>query len=256
MRTTNARPSRTAVSSSWTFISKPPSPVTVTTRRSGRASFAAIAPGSPMPMAAKPLEMMTVFGRRVGQALGHPELVRADVGDDEIVGLQRRLQIRDDPLRQHREGIVVASTIVGRPDGRNPLRVGRHQRRQQLQRLAHVGDDLDHRLVARVDLGRGEVDVHDAEPARGIPARRRPLDGIVADRDHQVGVREADARRVVGGHADRGARQRVIGRDRALGHERGDDRDPRALGERRQLGRGLAANHAVAGENQRVRPPG
>ena len=83
--------------------------MTVTTRRSGRASFAAIAPGSPMPMAAKPLEMMTVFGRRVAEALGHPELVRADVGDHEIVGPQHRLQVGDDPLRQHGERVVVPS---------------------------------------------------------------------------------------------------------------------------------------------------
>ena len=58
-----ATPSRTAVSSSCEFIRKPPSPLTATTRRSGRASFAATAPGSAMPMAAKPLEMMQVLGR-------------------------------------------------------------------------------------------------------------------------------------------------------------------------------------------------
>jgi hypothetical protein len=166
--------------------------------------------------------------------------VRANVGDHEIVGLDRRLEIRDDPLRQQRERVVVTSLVFRRPRGRNALGMGRYQRGQQLQRLPHVGDDLDRGLIARVDLGRGEVDVHDAQPAGRIPARRPPLDGIVADGDHEIGGREADARRVVGRHADRGERQRVVGRDGALGHEGRDDGNAGALGEHRELARGLA----------------
>ena len=54
---------RTAVSSSCMFIIKPPSPVTASTRRSGYTSFAATAPGTAMPIAAKPLEIRHVFGR-------------------------------------------------------------------------------------------------------------------------------------------------------------------------------------------------
>ncbi len=53
---------RLAVSSSWLFIRKAPSPASATTLRCGWTSFAAIAPGSAMPIAAKPLLMMTVFG--------------------------------------------------------------------------------------------------------------------------------------------------------------------------------------------------
>ena len=60
--TTTGRPRRVAVSISWTFIRKPPSPETVTARRSGWARAAAMAPGRPMPMVAKPLLMITVFG--------------------------------------------------------------------------------------------------------------------------------------------------------------------------------------------------
>ena len=41
---------------------KPASPVTATTLRSGSASFAAIAPGTAMPIEAKPFEMMQVLG--------------------------------------------------------------------------------------------------------------------------------------------------------------------------------------------------
>jgi hypothetical protein len=51
-----------AVSSSWLFIRKPPSPQSATTLRSGWTSLAAMAPGSEMPIAANPLEMITVFG--------------------------------------------------------------------------------------------------------------------------------------------------------------------------------------------------
>ncbi len=48
---------------------KPPSPVTVTTRRSGYSNLAATAPGSPIPIEAKPFEMMQVFGARHGNIL-------------------------------------------------------------------------------------------------------------------------------------------------------------------------------------------
>src|SRR5439155_971467 len=42
--------SRLAVSSSWTLMRNPPSPLTVTTRRFGSISFAAIPPGTAMPI--------------------------------------------------------------------------------------------------------------------------------------------------------------------------------------------------------------
>ena len=86
----------------------------------------------------------------------------------------------------------------------------------------------------------------------GIPARRRPLDRIVADRDHQIGIREADALGVVGRHA-RPWRPPAGGRTAmaplAMNVVTTGIRSP--LGERRQLLRGLAANHAVAGQDQR-----
>ena len=59
-------PTRTAVSSSCTFIRKPPSPQAARTRRLGYSSLAPIAPGSAIPMLANPLEMMQVFGRVQG----------------------------------------------------------------------------------------------------------------------------------------------------------------------------------------------
>ena len=56
-------PIRRAVSISCEFIMKPASPVTATAGRSGKASLAAMAPGTPIPIAAKPLEMMHELGR-------------------------------------------------------------------------------------------------------------------------------------------------------------------------------------------------
>ena len=58
--------SRTAVSSSWQFMRKPPSPLTVITLRSGWTSLAAIAVGSAIPIPASPLAMNTVFGSWAG----------------------------------------------------------------------------------------------------------------------------------------------------------------------------------------------
>ena len=52
-----------AIRSYYEFIRKPASPVTVSAVRSGKASLAAIAPGTPIPIAANPFEMMQVLGR-------------------------------------------------------------------------------------------------------------------------------------------------------------------------------------------------
>ena len=66
MTLTNGVFSRIAVSSSWQFMRKPPSPLTVTTLRSGCTSLAAIAHGSAKPMPARPLAISTVFGSCAG----------------------------------------------------------------------------------------------------------------------------------------------------------------------------------------------
>src|SRR5439155_14585196 len=131
------------------FIRRPPSPVTATTRRPGSASLAAIAPGSPMPMAANPLEIMTVFGscarnRCATQSLGAPpsEITRSSGS---------RTDSRDDALGEEREPVVEATRVVGRAAWRAPLRADRHHRRQELKGLTDVGHDLDRGLVARID---------------------------------------------------------------------------------------------------------
>ena len=59
--------SRAAVSSSAATIMRPPSPVKHTTRRSGRASCAAMAAGSAKPMVARPLEISSSPGSSASQ---------------------------------------------------------------------------------------------------------------------------------------------------------------------------------------------
>ena len=59
---TNGRCSRSAVSISWEFIKNAPSPVATSTRASGRAIFAPIAPGTVQAMVDRPLEIRQVFG--------------------------------------------------------------------------------------------------------------------------------------------------------------------------------------------------
>src|SRR5262244_3629074 len=60
--TGNVSPKRFAVATSPHVIRKQPSPTRQTTGRSGRTSFAAIAPGRPKPMDDQPLVIWNVFG--------------------------------------------------------------------------------------------------------------------------------------------------------------------------------------------------
>src|SRR6185369_2590825 len=60
-----------------------------------------------------------------------------------------------------------------------------------LERDADVADQLDLRLVLRVDLGGLGIDVDDPLLAIGVPAARRVLDEVVADGDDEVRAIEA-----------------------------------------------------------------
>ena len=123
--------------------------------------------------------------------------------------------------------------------------------------LAH---DLDRRVVVAVELGRRRVHVHDdLVPAR-IPQHRRPLDQVVADRDHDVGLGELFHVRELGpGPLEPHRRERVLSvrHERAFGHVGVRRPDPGALHEPAQgLDRGAAgglpANDAVADEDHRL----
>ena len=103
--------SRTAVSSSWQFMRKPPSPLTVTTLRSGCTSLAAIAVGSAIPMPARPLAMNTVFGSCAGNMRAIHSLCRPT---SEISMSSRPQRLADLPQRArrlHRERVVVLGRL-------------------------------------------------------------------------------------------------------------------------------------------------
>jgi hypothetical protein len=121
---------------------------------------------------------------------------------------------------------------VGNSGGRR-LRLGAHgdEGRQELERLTHIRDNLDLRLVARVHFGRREVDVDQAGMPRRIPAGRAVLYGIVAHGHDDIRLGKTGAVDVFGRQADGRNHERVVGGQGALGHERRQNRDLRALGQ-------------------------
>ena len=187
----------------------------------------------------------------------HPHLVRADVGDRDILRREHFAQIPHDFLRLDRKAVVgsvaravVEDRLADRFERRALLRL-RFQRdpakgRRDVAQGAHRDD------VMRVDLGRQRVDVNDRLVAIRIPHVRVILDHVVADADHDVGLVERKPRQVAGLEADGSQRQFVRERDYALGHERVRDRNSQDLGEGDQrVGRALA-DDAIAGEDHRV----
>ena len=119
------------------------------------------------------------------------------------------------------------------------------------ERAVDVADQLDLGPVLGVDLGRLGVDVDDPLAAVGVPAGRRVLDEVVADADHEIRPVEPGQDVVAGLEPDGHQRQVRPVVDRALAHERRRDRDVETAGEGAQLRRGAAAEHAVAGEDER-----
>ena len=178
-RFTIASPSRLAVSSSWTFIRKPPSPEMVTTCRSrGSTSLAAIAAGTAKPIAAAPFEIRTVFGWCAGQRRETQSLCAPTSEMRTSSGAHHLAQVAQHPLRLHREAVVGAllkrqpqELAVGR--GRQP---GRRLRRDQVpevgQDRADPAGQLDVGDVVLVDLGRDRVDADD-RAGRGAGSSRR-----------------------------------------------------------------------------------
>src|SRR5262245_13838846 len=63
----NGAPIRSAVSSSWQFMEKPPSPTAARTGALGRASLAPIAALKPYAIPESPFDIQNVSGKRLGQ---------------------------------------------------------------------------------------------------------------------------------------------------------------------------------------------
>ena len=118
--------------------------------------------------------------------------------------------------------------------------------------VVEVADQVDLGDEVLVDLGRDGVDADDPLVASRVPVRRRVLDEVVADGDHDVGVLEAGQRVVARLQADGAERVRVLVVERALAHERLGDADAGGAGELAQRGGGAGARDAVAGQHDRV----
>ena len=80
----------------------PPSPVTATTRRCGYKSFAAIAPGTAIPMAANPLETMQEFGVSQGNIRAIQSLWAPTSHTTTSSCLSSSAKLAHDVLRAHR----------------------------------------------------------------------------------------------------------------------------------------------------------
>jgi hypothetical protein len=117
--------------------------------------------------------------------------------------------------------------------GGGGFRSGRtaNEGRQELERLSHIRDNLDLRLVARVHFGCREIDVDQAGSPHRIPAGRAGLYGIVAHGHDDIRLGKTGAVDVFGRQADGRNHERVVGGQGALGHERRQNRDLRALGQ-------------------------
>ena len=134
---------------------------------------------------------------------------------------------------------------------RPPMPTGRTAASRPAQRPPDVADELDLRAVRGVDLGRLGVDVDDPLAAARVPGFRGVLDQVVADADDEVGPVEAGQDVVARLEPDRHEREVRPVVDGALAHERGGDRDVQAAREVAQVGRCVASEHAVAGQDQR-----
>src|SRR3954451_23728963 len=263
---------RTAVSSSWQFMRKPPSPLTVTTLRSGWTSFAAIAQGSAKPIPARPFAMSTVLGscagnirpihslwsptseirmssrpsaRRIshsarGGCIGKASSSRAASKRLSTTSRSRWEAVLSSPrLELLYDALVEPLRAAAVRDVAAPLG-------QPRDHVVDVADELDLGLEVLVDLRRLGIDDHDLLVAPGVPVRRGMLDEVVADRDDHVGVFEAGHRVVARVEADRAQRMAVVGIDDALAHERLGDRDAGRAAELAQRGRGPRAPDAGA----------
>ena len=170
---------------------------------------------------------------------GQPHLVGADVADDDVVGTERCPDVVDDLLRLHRVALVVGvlRDLVQEVTARG-VRHAEAVAAAALPQGVEAGPDMaDHASVddvVLVDLGRDGMDV-DQLVLVSAPQVGMVLDHVVADADDEVGLLEAAEVVVVGLQPRRAQQQPVRGRDDALGHERGHDRDVERLGERHQL---------------------
>ena len=125
----------------------------------------------------------------------HPELVGADVADEDVLRPHQLAQVVQHALRLDREVLVgagVEDASEGAPVRPAPRMLATalpSSRPRELEEDAgEVADELDLGDEVGVDLRRHRVDADDALPPVRVPGGGRPLDHVVADADHEVGA--------------------------------------------------------------------
>src|SRR5665647_1572883 len=188
----------------------------------------------------------------------HPQLVSAHVRDQDVVWRQGGAQVAQHALGLDRQ-VVVRPRVEQRRKG-PPVRLGLGMRDllalekpgELIEDAAEITDELHLGHVVSVDLRGHRVDADDSLTPVGVPGRRRPLDHVVADADHEVRAPHESLRVVLGAQA--GGEQELVGGgvDDALAHERGDDVQSGLFAERAQGMRRPLAHDAIADEHHRA----
>ena len=182
-----------------------------------------MAPGSAMPMLAKPLEMMQVFGAMHGyiraiQSLCAPtSLIRISLSPN----TWRRARTtrcgfkgNESPSASARNSFWIIS--LSAPAPRIVPESPRAEARSAIrgQRLGDGTLDADGYLIRGIHLGRRRIDVHDAFVVARVPPRRRVLHEIVPDANDHIGPIEPARNIIMLLQTDRPQTQRMrVGRD-------------------------------------------
>ena len=245
----------TIVAISCMFIWKPPSPEIAQTGSSGPRERDAHGRGHREPHGAEAARGDVGVGPLVAEQLGHPHLVLPHVGDDGASAGARLLERRQDPLG--REPALEA--VHPRPhEARDLAPPACRSRAARWPRAARAGWRRASPTSPTVTgtflpISDGSSSMWMTLAPRAKAARlpvtrssnRSPTPMM------QVGLLDGAVHVHLAVHPRHAEVQRVRLGKRADAEQRGDDRDAGALGERAELGVGVAQDDAVARHDQR-----
>ena len=189
-----------------------------------------------------------------------PDLVRANVGDEDVGAPEDLADVGNQAAGLHRERVVAALllelSVQAGAHGKHRLRLGHlvaaGSPQDLVDAVGKVADDLYVRVVLLIDVGGQGRDVYDPHVVMGMPLLRRALDEVVAYAYDEVGHIEGVDDVIVLRNPHDAQPILVVARDDALAHHRLDHRDVKTLGHGRHRLRGVTANGACAGEDHGV----